>query len=182
MLLVLILQTAMGQSGLRIDTSNYYNYQRPGGTINWLRSSDAVPVIIEEIQAAGFSATGIQVGRLMRLDKNTVLSVTVAYQGDMSFGFIYEDGHGIPLRLEDRQFMQDEYKEPFIQPEFTASGEIRYQKVGKLPRQIFLLRERVYWFQHDEKGGAYPVTKEVATRILRQDIRAYIIRMLATRR
>lgn len=182
LLLVLMLQTAFGQSGLRIDTSNYYGYERPGGTINWLRTSDAVPVIIEEIQAAGFSASGIQVGRLMRLDKNTVLAVTVAYQGDMIFGFIYEDGHGIPLRQEDREFMQDEFKESFTQPEFTPSGETRYQKVGRLPRHIFLLRERVYWFQYDNKGGSYPVTKEVATRILRQDIRAYINRMRATRR
>ncbi len=174
------LQPVMGQSGLRIDTSNYYSYQRPGGSINWLRAGDAVPVIIEEIQAAGFPGSGIQVGRLMRLDKNTVLSITVAFQGDRTFGFIFEEGHGLPLRPEDRHFLEEAYRESYTQPEFTPAGETRYQKVGKLPKQIFLLRERCYWFQYDDQGGAYPVNREVATRILRQDIRAYLNRMMAT--
>jgi hypothetical protein len=81
---------AESQSGLRIDTSNYYGYAREGGNFNWLRVADAVPVIIEEIRNAGFEADKIQVGQVQRLDKQTVLVVTVAWQGDKPFGFIYE--------------------------------------------------------------------------------------------
>jgi hypothetical protein len=171
-----------GQSGLRIDTSNYYGYIREGGSINWLRMADAVPVIIEEIRNAGFEAEKIQVGQVQRLDKSTVLVVTVAWQGDKPFGFIYEEGHGLPLRKEDRDFLGDDQREPYSQPEYTAPASVKYQKTGTLPRNVFLLRERCYWFQFDAQGNNYPVNRELAMRILRQDIRAYINREMARSR
>ena len=170
------------QSGLRIDTSNYYSYIRQEGGIDWLRTADAVPVIIEEIRHAGFAPERIVVGQVRRLDKTTVLVVTVAWQGDKPFGFIYESGHGLPLRKEDRNFMSDDYREPYVQLEYGPNNEVNFQKTGKLPRQVFLLRERVYWYQFDAAGTTYPVTREVAIRILRQDIRAYINHMIATGR
>jgi hypothetical protein len=170
---------AQSQSGLRIDTSNYYGYAREGGNINWLRVADAVPVIIEEIRNAGFEADKIQVGQVQRLDKQTVLVVTVAWQGDKPFGFIYEEGHGLPLRKEDRDFLGDDQRESYSQPEYTAPTTVKFQKTGTLPRNIFLLRERCYWFQFDTQGTNYPVNRELAVRILRQDIRAYINRQMA---
>lgn len=171
-----------GQSGLRIDTSNYYGYMRDGGSFEWIRTSDAVPVIIEEIRNAGFSNAFLQVGRLVRLDKNTVFVVTVNWEGEKPFGYIYEEGHGQQPHAADRQFLHDEYRDSYSQAEIGSSGELKYQKIGKLPRNIFLLRERCYWFQFDDAGGNYPVSKDVAIRILRQDIRAYLNRMIATRR
>jgi hypothetical protein len=171
-----------GQSGLRIDTSNYYGYARDGGSFDWIRTSDAVPVIIEEIRNAGFSNAFLQVGRLVRLDKNTVFVVTVHWEGEKPFGYIYEEGHSQQPNVADRHFMQDEYRDSYSQAELGSGGELKYQKVGKLPRNIFLLRERCYWFQSDDTGGNYPVSKDVAIRILRQDIRAYLNRMMATRR
>jgi hypothetical protein len=171
--------SARGQSGLRIDTANYYNYVREGGTIDWLRLADAVPVMIEEIRNAGFAPAFIDVGKVVRLDKTAVLVVTVAWQGNKPFGFIYEAGHGLPLRKEDREFLDDGYRDSYVQAEYSLSGEVKFNKVGRLPRQVFLLRERCYWFQQDNNGGAYPVNRDVALRILRQDIRAYLIRMIA---
>lgn len=183
--LVFLLSSSMllfAQSGLRIDSSNYYNYFREEGGVNWLRTADAVPVIIEEIRNAGFAPEQIVVGQVRRLDKTTVLVVTVAWQGDKPFGFIYESGHGLPLHKEDRNFMSDEYREPYAQVEYGPDNAVHFQKTGKLPRQVFLLRERVYWYQFDNSGSAFPVNREVALRILRQDIRAYINRMIVTGR
>jgi hypothetical protein len=182
LLICMFAHHGMGQSGLRIDTSNYYGYQRDGGSIDWLRTSDAVPVIIEEIRNAGFANAYLQVGRLVRLDKNTVYVVTVYWQGEKPFGVLYEEGHGLPLNPQDRVFLQEEYRDSYTQPEYNAGGEQKYQKVGRLPRNIFLLKERCYWYQFDNAGGAYPVNREVAVKILRQDIRAYLNRMIATGR
>lgn len=172
--------SSRGQSGLRIDTANYYSYIREGGTIDWLRQADAVPVIIEEIRAAGFSSAYINVGKVLRLDKTTVLVVTVAWQGNKPFGFIYETGHSLPLRKSDRDFLEEGFRESYAQAEYSPSGEVKFQKVGKLPRNVFLLRERCYWYQQDSQGGNYPVDRDLALRILRQDIRAYLIRMIAS--
>lgn len=179
-LCTLFVLTSRGQSGLRIDTSNYYSYVREGGTIDWLRQADAVPVILEEVRAAGYAPAQIEVGKVIRLDKTAVLVVTVAWQGNKPFGFIYEAGHELQLRKEDREFLDDGYRDSYVQPESSPSGELKYQKVGRLPKNIFLLRERCYWFQFDNKGGVYPVDREVALRILRQDVRAYMNRMIAT--
>jgi hypothetical protein len=172
--------SARGQSGFRIDTANYYSYFREEGSIDWLRLADAVPVIIEEIRAAGFSPAYIDVGKVFRLDKTTVLVVTVAWQGNKPFGFIYEPGHGLPLRKEDREFLHDGYRDSYVQAEQNLSGEVKFEKVGRLPKNVFLLRERCYWFQPYSQGGNYPVNREVALRIFRQDIRAYLIRMIAS--
>lgn len=169
------------QSGQRIDTGNYYNYVREGGSINWLRNSDAVPVIIEEIMNAGFSYAFIEVGRLIKIDKTTSLVLQVSYHNnEINFGFIYESGHGIPVSLSDRDYLKDESRDDFTQTEHPLNGPVKYTRIKPLPKNVFLLKERCYWFQFDEKGSAYPVTKDLAIKILRQDIRAYLNKLMAT--
>ncbi len=170
------------QSGQRIDTSNYYNYVREGGTLNWIRNADAVPVIIEEIKSAGFSYTFIEVGRLIKIDKTTSLVLQVSYNNnEINFGFIYETGHGIPVSVSDRDYLKDEIRDEFTQAEYPLNGPVKINRI-KLPKNVFLLKERCYWFQYDEKGGIYPVTKDLAIKILRQDIRANLNKLLATMR
>lgn len=169
------------QSGQRIDTINYYNYVREGGSFNWLRNSDAVPVIIEEIKNAGFSYAFIEVGRLIKIDKTTSLVLQVSFNNnEINFGFIYESGHGIPVTVSDRDFLKDEIREAYRQAEHTLNGPVKFSRIKPLPKNVFLLKERCYWFQYDDKGSAYPVTKDLALKILRQDIRAYLNKMMAT--
>jgi len=169
------------QSGQRIDTSNYYNYVREGGTLNWLSSSDAIPVIIEEMKSAGFSIAFIEIGRLIKVDKTTSLVLQVSFtNNDLGFGFIYENGHGIPISVSDRDYLKDENREQYSQPEYPLSGQVKYFLIRPLPKNNFLLKERCYWFQFDEKGSAYPITKELSIKILRQDIRANLNKLMAT--
>ena len=169
------------QSGQRIDTSNYYNYVRDGGSLNWLRNSDAVPVIIEEIKNAGFSYVFIEVGRLIKIDKTTSLVLQVSFNSDeINFGFIFESGHAIPVSVSDRDYLKDEIRDEFIQTEHPINGPVKFNRINPLPKNVFLLKERCYWFQYDEKGSAYPVTKDLAIKILRQDIRANLNKLLAT--
>ncbi len=169
------------QSGQRIDTSNYYNYVREGGSLNWLRNSDAVPVIIEEIKNAGFSDAFIEVGRLVKIDKTTSLVLHVSFNNnEINFGFIYESGHGIPVSVSDRDYLKDEMRDEYIQAEYPINGQAKLNRIKPLPKNVFLLKERCYWFQYDDKGGVYPVTKDLAIKILRQDIRANLNKLLAT--
>jgi hypothetical protein len=169
------------QSGQRIDTGNYYNYVRDGGTFNWLSSSDAIPVIIEEIKNAGFSNEFIEIGRLIKIDKTTSLVLQVSFnKNDISFGFIYENGHAIPISVSDRDYLKDEYRDEYNQPEHPINGPVRFSRIFPLPKNVFLLKERCYWFQYDEKGSAYPVTKDLIIKILRQDIRVNLNKIMAT--
>ncbi len=171
------------QSGQRIDTSNYYNYYREGGRLNWLSPSDAVPVIIEEIKNAGFSTAFIEIGRLIKIDKTTSLVQQVSFNNnEISFGFIYETGHSLGLLVSDRDYLKDETREEYAQPEHPINGPVKFNRIYPLPRNVFLLKERCYWFQFDEKGSAYPVTKDLAIKILRQDIRAFLNKLMATMR
>jgi hypothetical protein len=173
--------TGFSQSGQRIDTSNYYNYVREGGTLNWLSSSDAVPVIIEEIKHAGFSYAFIEIGRLIKIDKTTSLVLQVSFNNnEVSFGFVYESGHSITLAVSDRDYLKDESRDAYAQPEHSMNGPVKFNRIYPLPKNIFLLKERCYWFQFDEKGSAFPVTKDLAIKILRQDIRANLNKVLAT--
>lgn len=172
--------SGFGQSGLRIDTSNYYNYTRDGGSFNWLRTSDVIPVIIEEIINAGFSYAFIDVGHLVKIDKSTSLVLQVSYNKDIRFGFVYENSHGASVSARDRDFLTDDYKDSYVQSEYTLGGEAKFNRINQLPKNIFLLKESCYWFQFDNIGNSFPVSKEVAIKILRQDIRAYLNKLLAT--
>jgi hypothetical protein len=169
------------QSGQRIDTSNYYNYFRDAGSINWLRNSDAVPIIIEEVKNAGFSTAFIEIGRLIKIDKTTSLVLHISYNNnEVNFGFIFESGHGIPVSVSDRDFLKDEIRDEYTQAEYPINGSVKFVRINPLPKNVFLLKERCYWFQYDENGSAYPVAKDLAIKILRQDIRAYLNKLLAT--
>jgi hypothetical protein len=180
-LLSLATTAGFSQSGQRIDTSNYYNYVREGGSLNWLRISDAVPVIIEEIKNVGFSYVFIEVGRLVKIDKTTSLVLHVSYNAsEINFGFIFESGHSIAVLVSDRDYLKDEIRDDFTQPEHPVNGPVKFNRINPLPKNVFLLKERCYWFQYDDKGSVYPVTKDLAIKILRQDIRAYLNKMMAT--
>lgn len=179
--LSLVSVTGFCQSGQRIDTSNYYNYVRDGGAFNWLSSSDAIPVIIEEIKNAGFSNEFIEIGRLIKIDKATSLVLQVSFnKNDISFGFIYENGHGMPISVSDRDYLKDEFRDEYNQPEHPINGPVKFNRIHPLPKNVFLLKERCYWFQYDDKGSAYPVTKDLIIKILRQDIRVNLNKLMAT--
>src|SRR5688572_22931549 len=101
----------------KIDTSNYYEYAKSAGNLNWLRTSDAVPVIIDELKQAGFSHAFIGVGELMKINDTTHLVLTVSYKNDTRFGFVYDAVHRLPLNKKDREFMASDAKQGFTQSE-----------------------------------------------------------------
>jgi len=162
-----------------VNNTNYYNFQKDEGSINWLRAADATPVIIDELLKNGIEYHTIGIGGLVRVNDSTRFVVTVTFdKGDNSYGFIYESGHGIPLNVTDRNFMKNPENEGYTQKEGdTAGKDIRFMNTQQLPSNIFLLRETCYWYQFDANNTKYPVNKETAQSILRQDIRAYLKRL-----
>jgi hypothetical protein len=167
--LLVLFQIGRSQS---VDSSNYYEKMTHAGTLNWLRVSEAVPIIIDELEKNGYGYSGIDIGRLMRIDSFQYLVITVSY-GDQ-FGFIFRQGHGIPVKRSDRYYYShdDQSQFQYVQVESELDTAYRYIQVKKIPRNIFLLDERCYWYEFDTSGkNSFPVSKEVISNILRADIR-----------
>ena len=160
-----------------INNKNYYDHFQDikGHSINWLRSSDAVPVIIDELLKSGIAYYTISVGQLLKINDTTRLVVTVSFKkGDKEYGFLYEATHGIPINRKDREFLDDKTKTYYVQAEKDVINGVNFMRIDPLPNNVLLLKQRCYWFQFDNNGTKYDVDKEGAKNILRQDINDYI--------
>jgi hypothetical protein len=163
-----------------INNKNYYDHFQDikGPSINWLRQADAVPTIIDELLKSGIPYHTIGVGQLLKLNDTTRLVVTVSFKkDDKEYGFIYEATHGIPLNRKDRDFLTDKKKAFYVQAEKDVIKGSDFMRIDPLPDNVFLLKQRCYWFQFDNNGTKYHVNKEVAKTILRQDIDDYLKKM-----
>jgi|SRR5689334_7877752 len=157
-----------------IDTSNYYDYYQNKGSTNWLRISDATPIIIDELKKAGLSYAFINVGSLLKVNDTTHLVVTVSFTQDPEFGFIYEQSHSAFPNKTERMFLRDSDPQTFQQYERDLKGKLIFNESTQLPNNIFLLRETCYWYQYGDPDRDFAVSKTIAENILRQDIRNYL--------
>src|SRR5882724_1936843 len=99
-----------------IDNKNYYSFYKDGDGINWLRSCDVVPIIIDEFLKNGIPYHTIKIGSLLKVNDSTSFVVTLSFKkNDKDYGFLYETDHGIPLSRNDRDFMIDRKQAYFVQ-------------------------------------------------------------------
>jgi len=176
---LIIGQITFGQSPTKteINNSNYYSQFQDikGHSINWLRSSDAVPTIIDELLKNGIAYYTIGVGELIKINDSVRFVLTVSFKkADKEYGFLYEATHGIPINPKDRDFLTSKKKVFYVQAEEDTEGDVSFMNINPLPDNVFLLKQKCYWFQFDTNGTKYLVNKEVAQNILRQDVRDYL--------
>jgi hypothetical protein len=158
-----------------IDNKNYYSFQKDGGSLNWLRSSDAVPIIIDELLKKDIGYYTISVGDLIKINDSTRFVVTISFEkGDKKYGFLYQATHGLPLNPKDRDFLTNTKRASYVQAEKDTKDDVNFMRIDPLPNNVFLLKQACYWFQFDGSGTKYPVSKEIAQNILRQDISNYL--------
>jgi hypothetical protein len=162
-------------SAQEVNNSNYYKFKDSGGSLNWLRASDAVPMIIDELLKKGIAYHTIGVGTLMMINDSTSLVVTVDFKKeDKTYGFVYEASHGLPLNVRDRSFLSDRKMAYCVQSATNPNGGTRFMRIEPMPEGVFLLKETCYWWEFDSDGTKFPVTKTVAEKILREDVDAYL--------
>ncbi len=134
-----------------------------GGIVNmnWLRPADVIPIIKDEMHKAGYGSLKINYNYKLPADK--VLRITV-YSEKESIGFYYIDTHRATPLKSDR-------KNPGLYLKDVAQLDV-------LPKNIFPLNENVYWYEYTDvkRDDRYLVTKKIIENILRQDIRAYLIK------
>lgn len=175
-------QNASGQNS-KISNKNYYDfYYGPGSKVklkgkgiltNWLRNEEVVPVLLDELQKAGYE--WLSANRLYHLDsaKYVVLS---AFSQKSNLGFIYVGGHTAFPLLEHRQKRGIDLKTGHFDYQQTAtnlSGKNEYIQIKRLPDNVLMLAENWYWYQStgNPDDDKYLLTKEDIIRVLRQDVR-----------
>ena len=169
---------AQSQSSDKVDSSNYYKYKDDADNLNWLRSSDVIPIIIDELLKNGIPYYSISIGDLIKINDSTRFVLTVSFEKNKEqYGFLYEAVHGLHLTRKDRDVLNERGKSSYVQAEQNTKGSANFMRIDPLPTNIMLLSERCYWFQFDRQGTKYPVSKEVIENILRQDIQTYLLRL-----
>jgi hypothetical protein len=186
--LLLTEQIVIGQGlAQKADTSNYYDYfssyqknkniQGRKLTTAWLRINEVVPVIMDELQNGGYD--WLYDNKLFKVDTGQYV-VLAAYSRKSNFGFLYIEGHEVlPSKRHRKELSQQSDRGvDYISCEETPTGKPNFVKIKKLPNNIFILNENCYWYQYTENpdDNNFLITKEIAIGILRQDIKAYLVK------
>lgn len=159
---------------MNIDTSNYYKYYNEGVGLftNNLNKSEVVPIIVEEFEHAGIKYSR---GNVLFKLKNGQYIVLAALGDQPKIGIAYITGHFADVNLKDRNSGTEVTQR--VDNEI-GEADIYAIKVEDLPDYIYTLTENSYWYQYGngkiDTTGLELVTKDVAIRLLRMDIKKII--------
>jgi hypothetical protein len=166
-----------------IDTSNYHRFFSPRNlkgtriTTDFLRLNDVVPIMMEELKNAGYE--WLYDRTIYKLQNGQHINIS-AYSRKSNLGFLYIEGHGIFPSKNDRKilFQKDNSHVNYVECEETFSGEADFVRIERIPSNILVLKEDCYFFQYTDnpEDDKFLVTRAVAEKILRQDLRAYLAR------
>ena len=166
-----------------VDNHNYYaRFYQPGASVKlkgkvlttyWLREHEVVPILLEELQRAGFE--WVASSRLYRLDSARYVVLT-AYSQKANLGFLYVGGHDAfpsPAHRQQRGIDLTFGHFDYQQVVTNTVGENGWMRIKKLPDNILLLAENWYWYQATDNPADNQalLTREDILRVLRQDIR-----------
>lgn len=186
--LLMFMSSIYGQKK-EINTNNYYEYytqfkdlkskgiKGKSLTTKWLKLTDVTPILIEELKNSGY--LWLYENRLFKIDNNQYIVIS-AYSRKSNFGFLYIEGHSaIPVKEHRNELTQlKDRGVEYISCEETVSGEPNFIKIKKLPDNIFVLNENCYWYQYTDITSDSEIlfSKDDAIKILREDIKAYLLK------
>ena len=167
LILIFTIHTIFAQKNL-ITTDNYYDFLKKSEgkpiTTNWLRRTEVVPIIHDELEKYGFKDNYEY--KLYKLENGQFIILEM-YNQEFNFGFVYKTGHSSRPEVMHRT-AKDEYSITHIDYLGKSSG---YYQVD-LPSNIYILNENCYWYQYEndkyEKNDF--VNRDVIIEILKSDI------------
>lgn len=169
----------------KVDTSNYYDYNAFNGRQKYLKGKkisetflkkhEVLLIIKEELEKQKIN--DIQTHVIYELDSKESI-VLDAYTPKQNIGFIYiEIFNGVSkanrqLRSPYRRFFDIDYQETH----YTKTGENRVE-IKNMQNNIYILQADNYWYQFTEvaEDNKYLITKDIAIKILRQDVQNKIM-------
>lgn len=167
LILILTIQTIFAQNG-NITSDNYYSfYKKSDGkpiTTNWLRRTEIVPIIQDELEKYGFKNS--REFRLYKLENGQFIILEM-YNEEFNFGFVYKTGH----EVKPKEIQRTEKGDFAINYNDYLGNSSGYVKI-ELPKNIYILNENCYWYQYEndkyEKNDF--VNRDVIIEILKSDI------------
>lgn len=168
LIFILTIQSLFAQSN-KITHDNYYDYFNKTGeipvTTDWLRRTEIVPIIQEELEKYGFKKN--REYELYKL-KNDRFIVLEMFNDEFNFGFVYKTGHSCQPN-KDHRIEKKDYEIRYNDYTGKFSG---YIKVN-LPHNIYILDENCYWYQYenDKYETNNFVDRDVIVEIFKSDIR-----------
>jgi len=179
--LIFFTQCSFSQKTKNISVDNYYEHLSPKGlkgkslTTNWLRIEEVVPILLDEMENAGFK--WLYDRTVYRLENGQYFNIT-AYSRKSNIGFLYIQGHDMFPNKSHRDilFHKDNTHVKYVECIETFDGDADFVKIDVIPANVFILKEDCYFYQYTEEkaDNAKLVTKEDAIQILRQDVRKYL--------
>ncbi|MBA4241934.1 MAG: hypothetical protein C0448_14505 [Sphingobacteriaceae bacterium] len=169
----------------KIDTSNYYDYNAFNGRQKYLKGKrisetflkkhEVLLIIKDELEKQKIN--DIQTHVIYELDSKESI-VLDAYSPKENIGFIYiEIFNGVSkanrkLKSTYRRFFDIDYQETH----YNINGTSKLIEIKTMPSNALILSADNYWFQFTEvkDDDKYLISKEIAEKILRQDIRRFI--------
>lgn len=163
MTLGITISLAVQSQNSKINADNYYDYYTSANNTNWLRRSEIVPIIIEELEKYNFKWNYEYISYSLNDTLDIVLDV---YSTENNFGFVYKTGHYAIPDYEHRNDLK------YFQTKYNYKGSMNREEI-KLPENIYILNESCYWYQYNTDKNEYNdfVCKPKIIEILRTDLR-----------
>lgn len=169
----------------KIDTSNYCDYSifhtdnqkyLKGKELmaGFLHREEVVPIILDELKRIGHAGLS---DVLYKTDNGQYIVLDV-YDLDSKTGFVYIEifyGGGKAARSIKNPYI-DLHKAEYVQcVRSKEEGFAEVNIIKKLPENIKVLNADWYWFQltEIEADNQYLITKEIAKKMLKQDVNKY---------
>lgn len=170
----------------KIDTSNYYDYDiftsgnkkyLKGKKLmsHFIRHAEAIAIISETLEKSG---NDCMPNVLYKLENGQYITLD-AYDFKHDIGYLYVEifkGGGKEMRAIKSPYLES-HNADYVQCIWTKKGEMLECTVIKnLPANIHLLWAEWYWFQFTENNedDDYLIDKDIAKKILQQDVLKFI--------
>ena len=167
----------------KINADNYYSYYKDYndyvklnvkrlGT-GRLTAFEIAKVLREEMKLAGFE--WLNDYQIIRIDNEKYIT-SICYSEKSKFGFVLEtifeadpDKKNREVKSLSRKSNGYDYGEKIL----DLNGESKFIKIEELPKNLYLIKQDIYWFQTTENDEINKtlVTKEIAIEILRADLK-----------
>lgn len=167
LILILTIQTVFAQNN-RITSNNYYEFlDKTDGepvTTNWLRRTEIVPIIHDELDKYGFKNN--REYKLYKLENEQFIVLEI-YNEEFNFGFVYKTGHSAQPK-ETHRTEKIDFAITYNDFSGKSSGYVNVD----LPKNVYILNENCYWYQYenDKYETNDFVNRDVIIEILKSDI------------
>jgi len=138
-----------------------------------LSEFEIATILREEMKLAGFE--WLNVYRIIDLGSEKYIK-SICYSEKSNFGFVLEtifDAIPDKKNREVKCLLKEQNGDEFDEKIIDANGESRFIRVKELPKNLYLIKQDIYWFQTTENDEINKtlVTKEIAMEILRGDVK-----------